>query len=315
MRTALATAASLTLALALVLGGASLALPTAARADTLELDDGRVVEGSVAKDGEDYVVRSRFGESRVAVKSVKTWTKAKPVDEQVREHLSRLGANDATNRALLARWLVDLGREEEGKALAETVLEIDPENAVAHEVLGHLRHAGQWCTPEEAKRAEGLEQHDGRWFTPEEWKNLSEAGKKAAEDGEAKAKAAAIVRAVNEAVRLMTSPDAAVRARGKRKLESLAAETGDEKLLDLLKKVENYVKAVDEYEAKAAAGGSGEGVVLGEIRATLTKLKRPITEFSTSLASNIGGAPVRIQLPELEVIKVRTTAPIPVAVH
>ena len=29
------------------------------------------------------------------------------------------------------------------------------------------------------------------------------------------------------------------------------------------------------------------------------------------LASNIGGAPVRIQLPELEVIRVRTTAAIP----
>ena len=50
---------------------------------------------------------------------------------------------------------------------------------------------------------------------------------------------------------------------------------------------------------------------MGEIRATFSRLKRPITTFETSLASNIGGAPVRIQLPELEVIKVRTTAAIP----
>jgi hypothetical protein len=296
--------------------GASLGLASPARADILELADGRVVEGAVSKDGQEYVVRSRFGESRVAAKDVKTWTKSKPVDEQVREHLGRLAPDDAANRALLARWLVDLGREEEGRALADAVLEIDPENADAHAVLGHVRHAGRWCTPDEAKRAQGLEQHGGEWYTPEEWKNLSDAARNAAAEGEAKARAAAIARDVNEAVRLMLSPDPSVRARGKKRLESLAAETGSEKLRELARNVEDYVKAVDEYQAKAAAtAGSGEGMVLGEIRATLSKLKRPIQEFSTSLASNIGGAPVRIQLPELEVIRVRTTAPIPVAVH
>jgi hypothetical protein len=49
----------------------------------------------------------------------------------------------------------------------------------------------------------------------------------------------------------------------------------------------------------------------------MSKLKRPIQVFETSLASGpLGGsAPVKIQLPELEVIRVRTTVGIPVVVR
>ena len=93
------------------------------------------------------------------------------MDVQIREHVASLAPDDAENRALLARWLVDLGREEEGRAMAAAVLELDPESAVAHEVLGHVRHQGVWRTPDEAKRAEGLEKHGDRWYTPQEWAN------------------------------------------------------------------------------------------------------------------------------------------------
>ena len=55
---------------------------------------------------------------------------------------------------------------------------------------------------------------------------------------------------------------------------------------------------------------------MGEIRATLSKLKRPIRVFETSLASGPVGAnaPVSIQLPELEVIRVMTTMAVPALV-
>ena len=51
--------------------------------------------------------------------------------------------------------------------------------------------------------------------------------------------------------------------------------------------------------------------VLTECRITLAKLKRPIQTFTTSLASNLNSAPVAIQLPEVEVIKVGTTVKFP----
>ena len=44
----------------------------------------------------------------------------------------------------------------------------------------------------------------------------------------------------------------------------------------------------------------------------MRELKRPIETLSTSLGSNIGGGGVKIQLPELDVVRVDTTVPIPV---
>jgi len=56
---------------------------------------------------------------------------------------------------------------------------------------------------------------------------------------------------------------------------------------------------------------------MGEIRATFSKLKRPIPIFQTNLAAGPVGAnaPVSIQLPELEVIRVNTTIGMPALVR
>ena len=61
---------------------------------------------------------------------------------------------------------------------------------------------------------------------------------------------------------------------------------------------------------------TGGGMVMGEVRATFSKLKRPIPVFQTNLAAGPVGAnaPVSIQLPELEVIRVNTTMAIPAIV-
>src|SRR5687768_1214036 len=87
-----------------------------AAADTLELTDGRVVEGSVSLEETPpgYRVRTRFGETVLEKAAVKTWSKGRTVDELVRERLKALPADDVENRARLAKWLVDLGRGDEG---------------------------------------------------------------------------------------------------------------------------------------------------------------------------------------------------------
>ena len=110
----------------------------------------------------------------------------------------------------------------------------------------------------------------------------------------------------------MASPDVGTRARSKKRLEDLATETGNEKLRTLAGAVEQYVATADELNRAAATGASGS--VLSEVRVTLSKLKRPITTFETTLGSNIAGAPVRIQLPELEVINIRTMVGLPAVV-
>lgn len=294
-----------------------------AHADVLELRDGRLVEGVVVRDGDVYVVHSRFGATEVPVADVKTREERPDLDTQIREHLARLDPDDTANRALLAQWLVKVGREDEGIAMAEAIVEEDPENAVAHEVLGHIRHQGVWRTPDAAKRAEGLEKHGDRWYTPQEWANVQGTEREEALAAERKAWLEAKRREVNTAVRLMLSPDAKLRARGRETLQRLAREHDDPSLVELAGNVDAYVEKLAELrKAEAAAAGSvsgvplgGAGAVMGEIRATVSRLKRPIETFQTNLGSNLGGGPVKIQLPELEVIRVRTTGIIPVVVH
>ncbi len=290
-----------------------------ARADVLELRDGRLVEGVVSRTGDTYVVYSRFGATEVPVADVVSRSESKPVDLQVAEHLAKLDPDDMASRARLAKWLLDIGREEEAREMAGEVLETDPECALAHEVLGHVRHGGVWMTPDEAKRADGLERHGDAWYTPEEWARTTGAAREKALEAERDAAKRQIAEDVNRAVRLMLSPDPKVRARGREHLVALAKEYENPSLAKLAHDVDAYVEKLDEMrkaEAAALAGGGGgdRGVVLGEIRATFAKLKRPIKVFETSLASNIGGAPVRIQLPELEVIRVRTVAAIPAVI-
>jgi hypothetical protein len=294
------------------LGTALLLGASPARADTLELTDGRVVEGSVEQTPEGYRVRNRFGESMLKQAEVKLWSKGRTVDELVRDRLKALTAGDAENRARLAKWLVDLGRVEEGRALAEAALAVDAENATAHGLLGHQRHGGRWMTSDEAMRAKGLELHGGRWMTPEEWKNVGDAAQRAAAEADEKALRRRQADEVGSLVKLMASPDAETRTRAKKRLEDLAAETGSEKLRTLVGAVEQYVAKADELSRAASSGA--DGFVLSDIRVTLSKLKRPITTFETTLGSNIAGAPVRIQLPELEVINVRTMVGLPAVV-
>jgi len=307
------------LLLTLLTGALLLAAPPAL-ADILELDDGRLIEGVVVQADDLYHVQSRFGPTSVPVARVKKHVKARAVDEQIREHVASLAPDDAENRALLARWLVDLGREEEGRAMATAVLDLDPESAIAHEVLGHVRHEGHWRTPDEAKRAEGLERHGDRWYTPQEWANQGKSVREQALEREKQLGKERLQDDVNRAVRLMLSPDPTLRKRGRAQLDGMAKEFDNASLAELARNVDAYVRKLDEMAAAAAmatgpSGVTGHGTVMGEIRATMSKLKRPIETFTTSLAGGpFAGAPVKIQLPELEVVRVRTVAAIPVVV-
>lgn len=324
------TRAAFPLALALLLTTLCLTAP-AASADTIELKDGRVVEGMLIPDPDPdadpkskargFYVLSRFGPTFVRSEDVKKHVKAKPMDLQIKEYIAALEPKDVTNRVRLADWMKDVGREEEARELARQILEWQPENAKAHDLLGHVRHKGRWRTPDEARRADGFEKHGGKWFTPTEWKNVASAEKEAAAAVEAAAAEKFIRAEANKAVRLILSPDPAVRSRGKARLQALAKEFDSERLRKLLAGIDEYIKNIDELRrqaSNAAANVSTDGgMVMGEIRATLSKLKRPIKVLQTNLASGPIGAnaPVSIMLPEMEIIKVRSAMAVPAVVR
>jgi len=289
-----------------------LAGATPAAADILTLADGRLVEGAVVRDGDVYRVVSRFGEAEFPAKDVRDWAKGTSVEAAWRERSAKLALDDHAGRATLAQWLVAAGRATEGRAVAEQVVAADPENALAHEVLGHVRHRGAWMSPDDAKRADGLERHGDAWYAPEEWAALAADQKAAAEAAARAADGRRVARALNEAAQLMLAPDPALRADGKRRLEALARETKSEAMAKAATQLASFAGAVDAYMDALRRGDSA--TVLSECRIQLARLKRPIQTFQTSLSSNLGGAPVSIQLPEIEVIKLSTTVPIPATV-
>jgi len=300
----------------------------AALADTIELQDGRVVEGMIIPDkhpehGPGVYVVSRFGPTFIKKADIKARHAGKPVDEQIKAYLAKLAPKDVKNRLRLADWMLRLGRAEEGRALLGQILEWEPENPDAHKALGHVRYRGRWITPDEAQRARGLEKHGDTWYTPQEWKNLATADKRKAEEAAKAAAARARQTEVNMAVRLALSPDPAVRSRGKARLQALGKEKAfdAQKIEKLITDIDAYLQTIEELRRKAAGVGGGVGVtgggmVMGEVRATFSKLKRPIPVFQTNLAAGPVGAnaPVSIQLPELEVIRVNTTMAIPAIV-
>jgi hypothetical protein len=286
-----------------------------ARADRLVLKDGRVVEGVVTKDGTSYRVASRFGEALVPEAEVAGWEKAPRLDAQWRERVAALKPDDHEGRADVARWLKEQGLVEEAQALAERVVRDDPENATAHEVLGHVRHRGAWMSPDEAKRADGLVEHGGQWYTPAEWERLDADARSRADEAGRRLAAQRVSARVNDAARLMLAPDADLRAEGARRLEAIAAETKNPAFQSLIPQLQAYAAATDRLLAAAGGGGAGGGAatadVLAECRIQLAKLKRPIETFQTTLASSASSAPVRIQLPEVELIRVGTTVKLP----
>jgi hypothetical protein len=298
--------------------GIALAASPVALADRLELSDGRVVEGTVTKEGEDYRVVSRFGENVLPAKDVAKWERAKPFEDEWRERLAALPETDLAGRARLARWLSESGRKAEAEATAALVLEQDPEHAAAHEVLGHVRFRGRWMHPDDANREQGLVRRGDTWYTPAEWELLDPAGKKGAEEAEARAAVARRSEAVNAAIRLMMAKDLSLRAEGERRLLAIAKETESREIETLVPRVREYARANDEMLAAIAspAGGSN-GRMIAETRIQMARLKRPIKEIATSLASGPTGVPVStnssvvIQLPELEVITVRSTVVLP----
>jgi hypothetical protein len=307
----------------IVLGLFAAAAPSAL-ADRLTLADGRVVEGAVSKDGETYRVASRFGEAEFAAKDVKEWVKAETIEGEWRRRAAALKDDDFAGRAALSKWLTEAGRVEEGAALAQSVTEVDPENAVAHAVLGHVRHRGSWMSPDAARAADGLVRHGDAWYTPEEWALVGkEAQAKALESDRAAASKQWNVR-VNEAVRLMLAPDERLRAEGEKRLLAVATESNSKPLEALAAQVKDYAASTDRLVAAAMAadggaggGGGGGGIgdhatVMAECRIQLAKLKRPIQSFTTGLGGSAAGSSVTLQLPELEVIRIGTTVGIPV---
>ena len=144
-------------------------LPAAARADQVFTRGGGLLEGEIVERRSDAIVVDIGGGTiGLPLTYVERIVPGPSPAARYRARAERLAPDDAAGWIALGHW----ARQQELRSQANDaflqVLSQNPDNAAAHQALGHVRVGDQWMTREEGYRARGLVSYDGRWMTPDE---------------------------------------------------------------------------------------------------------------------------------------------------
>ena len=286
----------------LLLALSLLLLAAPATADEVRLTNGGSVEGHATRDGDHVVVVTPAGEIRLRAEEVAEIVPGKTRHDLYREKAEALRAGeddtDPDAHVALGDWCKEQGLGAEARRHWRRAVELDDAHRTAHARLGHIRYEGRWVTEDEYYTARGFVQRDGQWV---------ERAQVEREEAEREARRAAREheRTIREAVARMASMKRKTRLAAKVALQRYAEEREDLRLAAFASEVADHYNA----QWRAVKVALSHGSVLTEIRATQARLKRPIPELQTSLGAL--STPVRIQLPELDVVSVRTTVLVP----
>jgi hypothetical protein len=279
---------------AVALSLAVLALAAVASADEVLLNDGGKLVGKAKRVGDEVVVTTPTGESRVKADTVKSITPGRTVWDDYDDKLKAVDAKDAAALVALGDWCKEQGLLGQARTHWKKAIEIDADQKDARQRLGFVRYEDRWLTMDEYYKARGFVKVGEEWIPEEEARRLDAAKR----DREALEKH---VKTIRSSVMKMSSMKKKTRAAGKLELQKYAESIGDLKLADFASDVESFYNA--------SWRSVRETLVLVEVRATNATLKRPIPTITTSLGAN--STPVTIQLPELSVVSVKTTALVP----
>lgn len=271
-------------------------------ADEIRLTNGRTLEGKAERVGGEVVIRSGGGEMRLDAKEVASIKTGPTKEDFYKERLAKIDAKDVAAQVGMADWCKEQGLRDLEKRHLRAVIDLQPDHEAARARLGFVRYDGRWLTLEEYYAARGFVKVGSEWISKDE------IARRLAEK-QAKASADAHVRKIRDAVAKMSSPRRKVRADGKHALQLYAEEIGDASLGQFASDVGKYYN--EQWRAVKAEWEGGTATV--EVRATSTTLKRPIPTIETSLGAF--STPVRIQLPELSVVSIRTTARVPITIE
>jgi len=282
---------------AAVLGLACL-FASLASADEVLLKDGGKLVGKASRVGDDVVVTTPHGETHVKFESVQSITPGRTVWDDYAEKLKETDAKSAASLVALGDWCKDHGLAAESKTHWKAALVVDPDHADARNRLGFVRYEDKWLTLEDYYKARGFLKVGGEWISEEEARRRDAVKM----EREAVRKHEKTIR---DAVTKMSSMKRKTRAEGKLALQTYAESIEDLKLASFASEVEAF------YDASWKQ--IREALVQVEVRATMATLKRPIPTITTSLGAS--STPVTIQLPELSVVSVKTTAIVPAEIE
>ena len=296
--------------IARILPAALLLVLPAARADEILLNNGRTLEGAVRVDGEMVVFERPGIRMEIRRDEVKEIRRSPTAQEQYAEKAKALEAAkpDAEAHHRLGLWAEGKGLKDEARRSQEKALALDADHAGARRALGYIKVDGKWRLEEEVMKERGLVRAGGRWVTPEEAARIAagvrEVSPKEKARLEAKERDRLLRRSLNGALRRLADASPGVRALGEQDLLAVAKEMGDPDLEAKVPEVRAYYDRVYEEIERSRA--------LIQVHATIATLKRPIPKFTTSLGAFT--SPVTLQLPEISIISINTTAVVPLEV-
>lgn len=273
------------------------ALGSSALADTVTLTNGHTLEGEVRRVGDNVVIKTPNGEMTLEASEVKSIVEGETVFDRYLERRKKADKDSADAQADLAAWCAENKLRGEARRHYQAALEIDTDHAKARAALGYTKHDDKWMTEDEVKEAEGLVKIDGKWIPREEARRQQSTADAQREQRAMKAH----VRKIQLAVALMSSHKRKTRAKGRVQLQEYAESINDLDLAAFASRVADYYnERWRVYKTSLAKT---------EIRATVATLKRPIPTIQTSLGAL--STPVTMQLPEMSIVSIKTTAMIP----
>jgi hypothetical protein len=170
-------------------------LPAAARADDVFLKgagrlSGVIVERSAAS------ITLETGPGRVTLPMSRVVrVVARTGDLAIyRQRAAALMPDNAAGWLDLARWAGDRGLLTQAREAYAYVLTLEPDNASAHQALGHVWTGERWATVEEDYRARGYIPFEGSWVSPDEHRAIVEERMASAAAARDRAESAARVR-------------------------------------------------------------------------------------------------------------------------
>lgn len=146
-------------------------LPTAARADVVELESGGRIEGTIDDQNQDRgkIVVSLANGGRVTLnRSDVRRTVPRSAEGEKYHRRAATVPDTAEANWELAEWCRTNRLTAEADAHTARVIELDPNHAEARRKLGYSRHRGKWMTRDELMASRGMFRYEGSFRTRQE---------------------------------------------------------------------------------------------------------------------------------------------------
>lgn len=279
-----------------------------ATADDVYLKDGGVLSGKVTLEKGRYCIVDRDRKYAVKATEVDRVEKSECFMDLFERKLAALPEEDAEATYEFGRWLEANDWKSRAMRAYEAVLELDPDHKGARLALGYKLYEGEWVSPRELNLRKGLVEFEGRWYTKHDHAELLAAIQRDKKLRTAYEERRKVNRKLNKIVRKFQTYDKKQRHKAYEELYTYAEQLNSPEL----RKFADDTKA---YYDQLVTALCAKMMARTELHLTHTRLKKPIDTFETSLGAAIAilaaQNPVKIQLPEISIVEVHTTADIP----